>query len=135
MLHSHDRNASWVNGPGMSFTQTDVHRFLRAGNGSESLSQNVFGEGASAISSAVEKYHIRTGHPSPKITHNSERWRSGGQRRLDAVFHAVRGRRCRCARSVRPVRSCPTFCVSSGALRQPDPECCESLFIKSIPAL
>lgn len=133
MLHSHDRNASGVNGPGMSFTQTDVHGFLRAGNGLASLSGNVFREGAAAVSSAVEKYHIRTGHSSSK----SHIIRSAGGlevREASTLFCAVRGRRCRCAWLVRPVRSCPTFCVSSGALRQPDPKCCESLFIKSIPA-
>lgn len=47
---------------------------------------------------------------------------------------AVKWKKRRCALFIRPVCPCPTFCVSSGAVLQPDPECCESLFIKSIPA-
>lgn len=69
--------------------------------------------------------------------HYSKGTRSLGQTCSVWVFlsnsFAVKMKWCRCALSHRPVCFYPTLCVSGGALLQPDPKCCESLFIKSIP--
>lgn len=94
-----------------------------------SLSQHILHGRSVAFYSAVEKYHIKTAHssPSPQKACRSEKCSACATILLSKWNDAD----VLCY--VCPVCPCPTFCVSSGAVLQPDPECCESLFIKSIP--